>query len=201
MDQKLNIGQKAEASLVRSRGIEDFFNPAGKYQVEHWRGGELIATYDVPNGVTNEGKNDALNVIFGATAKISLWYGLMINLTGYTALAAGDIYDNINQVGNGWDEFTAYTDANNTDSTTTRPVWDTDAAASQAISNGATKMIYDITGNGTVKGLGIVGRGTNASVKGDHASDGILWATALFTQGDVVVTTGDQLKVTYTVNC
>ena len=37
--------------------------------------------------------------------------------------------------------------------------------------------------------------------KSDHTTGGTLWATALFTSGDVVVANGDQLKVTYTTSC
>ena len=57
-----------------------------------------------------------------------------------------------------------------------------------------------VAGSGTVKGLFLVGGGTASNTKGDHASDGTLWATALFSSGDVVVQNGDQLKVTYTVS-
>ena len=51
-----------------------------------------------------------------------------------------------------------------------------------------------------MKGVFLAGGIANAQNKNDHTSGGTLWATALFTSGDVVVANGDQLKVTYTVS-
>lgn len=170
----------------------------GRFQVEHTRGGKVIGKYDFPNGITNEGKNFLLNVMFHATSAYSTWFLGLIDNSGYTALAAGDIYDNIDQAGNGWDEFKSYTDDANADSTTTRPEWTEGAASGQAITNG-TVVIFNITGTGTVKGVFLCG-GANAQTKGDHTASGnVLWATALFSGGDVLVENGDELKVTYTV--
>jgi hypothetical protein len=123
----------------------------------------------------------------------------LIDNSGYSALDATDVYDDINQAGNGWDEFTLYTDAGNGDSATTRPEWDEAAASAQAITN-STVTVFDVTGSGTVKGLFLVA-GTNANVKDDHTAGTAhkLWATALFS-GDVAVLNGDQLKVTYTIS-
>ncbi|MHA2265646.1 MAG: hypothetical protein ACXAEN_24915, partial [Candidatus Thorarchaeota archaeon] len=140
-----------------------------------------------------------LDIMFDGATQITTWYLGIIDQAGFTALDNTDIYDDINQAGNGWDEFSGYTDANNGDSTTTRPVWQTDAASGQSISN-STTSVYDITGNGTVKGLFTVGGGTSPQLKGDHTIGSTLWATALFTSGDVPIQNGDQLKVTYTVS-
>jgi hypothetical protein len=172
----------------------------GRFVVEHWRDGKHIATHELQNGVTIEGKNFNLDVYFhGTTAAPTWWLGLIDN-DSYVALAEGDTYDDIDQAGNGWDEYQDYTDANNTDSTTTRPEFIENAASAKSITNG-TQAIYDIVApGGTVKGIFAVGLGANADLKGDHANDGKLWATALFTGGDVVVATSDQLKVTYTVS-
>ncbi len=172
----------------------------GKFKVEHWREGKLLNTYEFNNGVTNEGKNRLLDVMFHGTTQLTTWYLGLIDNSGYTALAAADNYDNINQAGNGWDEFDDYTDANNADSAVTRPIWVEDAAASQSITN-TTTSIYDITTGGTVKGLFVVA-GTNAATKGDHTAGAAhaLWATALFASGDVVLNISDQLRVSYAVN-
>ena len=82
----------------------------------------------------------------------------------------------------------------------TRPTWTEGAASANSITNSAT-VNFDITGAGTVKGVFLAG-GTNAQTKGDHTAGAShkLWATALFSGGDVVVANGDQLKVTYTVS-
>lgn len=203
MNSKLRLGQRASVSVGktprRGSAVESVFAPRGLFNVEHWRGGLVIANYHCPNGITNEGKNFLFDVMFDGDTAAATWYMLLIDLTGFTALANDDIYDDINQVGNGWDEFVDYTDPGNGDSTVTRPVWNPDPASAQSISNG-TQTIFDITDTGTVKGLGLVGLGANANTKGDHAADGKLWATALFDQGDTAVVLGDQLKVTYTVS-
>lgn len=180
--------------------IKSLLDPRGRFQVEHIRDGKKIATYDFPNGITNEGKNNLFDVHFDADTQITIWYTALIDNAGFTALAADDTYDDINQVGNGWSEFTSYTDANNADSALTRPVWPPDPASGQSITNSTTKGIFDITVGGTVKGVFVVGGGAASDTKDDHAADGTLWATALFNSGDVVVVNGDQLKITYTVS-
>ena len=170
----------------------------GKFVVEHYRDGKRINEYHFPNGITNQGKNALLDIMFHGSTQITTWYLGLIDSTGYTALAAGDTYANING-SNGWDEFTDYTDTNNAASGTTRPVWTEGAASGQSITNG-TVVPYLITGTGTVKGLFVVGGGTDAMDKSDAAGGGTLWATALFTNGDVPVLASDVLRVTYTVN-
>lgn len=209
MQSRLNPRQLANAELFRhGRAVQ----PArvapvtaigeglrGLYVVEHFRKGVRYNEYHIQNDIVNEGRNALLDIMFDGATQITTWYLGLIDQSGFTALANDDIYDDINQVGNGWDEFQGYTDANNADSTVTRPVWQTDAAAAQSISN-STTSIYDITGNGTVKGLFTVGGGTSPQNKGDHLIGSTLWATALFTSGDVPIQNGDQLKVTYTVS-
>jgi hypothetical protein len=205
---KLNARSNASAQLVRAgNSVPALTNPsaapssvtmAGRFKVEHWRAGQRINEYQFNNGIVNEGKDKLLNVMFDATAAIVTWNMGIIDDALFSALAAADTYDDIDQAGNGWDEFTLYTDANRTDSATTRPEWGPDAASAQAITN-STVAIYDITGSGTVKGIFTVG-GTNSELKSNHEPGPTLWATALFTSGDVVVQNGDQLKVTYTVS-
>jgi hypothetical protein len=197
---QLNFSQKAVATLVPAseRGGSDL-NLKGKYVVQHWRDGKRIDEWHFHNDIVNEGKNQLLNAQFHAVTAITAWFLGLIDNAGYTALAATDTYDDINQAANGWDEFTAYTDAGNGDSATTRPAWPEDAASGQSITN-STVAIFDITGTGTVKGLFLVGGIANANLKDNHEPGGTLWATALFGSGDVAVQNGDQLKVTYTVS-
>lgn len=191
----------AESQSQRFPRAVGLFQQAGMFKVEHIRDGEVIGVHEFPNGIVNEGLNNNLDVYFDSGTQRTSWYMGLINLTGYTALDATDIYDDIDQAGNEWDTFSAYTDANNGDSTVTRPEWPPDAASGQSITNTSTKAIFDITGSGTVKGIFICG-GTNAQTKGDHTAGtaNTLWSTALFSGGDVAVSNGDQLKVTYTVN-
>lgn len=202
MSSVLKVGQAAGCNIVRAadRPQGDKLPLRGRFKVEHLRDGKVIGTHDFPNGITNEGKNFLLDAMFHATSAIATWYLGLIDNSGFSALAAADIYDNIDQAGNNWDEFKLYTDDGNGDSTTTRPTWTEGAASGQSITN-ASPIIFDITGTGTVKGVFVVG-GTNAQTKGDHTAGSAhkLWATALFTGGDVAVLNGDQLKVTYTVS-
>lgn len=196
---RMSVGQNAGCSMVRARKSEDQLQPRGRFVVEHFRNGVKIGQYEFPNGITNEGKNKLLDVMFHGVSAITTWYLGMVSNSGYTALAAGDTYENIDQAGNGWDEFTDYTDAANGSSASTRPTWTEGAASSQAITNGSP-VIFDITNSGTVKGLFLVGGIANAQNKGNHEAGGVLWATALFGTGDVPVNASDQLKVTYTVS-
>jgi hypothetical protein len=201
MSDKLKLGDSASCGVVRGNNkMKDQLGIKGKFNVEHWREGKLLETWEVPNLITNEGKNHILDVQFdGIISAITTWYIGLIDLTGYSALAAADIYDEIDGT-NGWDEFTPYTDPANADSAVTRPAWTPDAAASQSITN-STVVSFDITGSGTVKGLFLCG-GTNAQTKSDHTA-GVahkLWNAALFTGGDRTVANTDTLKVTYTVS-
>lgn len=207
---QLHAHQSARAQLVRAGNVvpaADILSPVaptpvtlnGKFVVQHWRNGQRINEYHIQNGIVNEGKNKLLNVFFDAATQITTWYLGLIDNSGFTALANDDIYDDINQAGNGWDEFSNYTDANNGNSALTRPQWTTNPASAQSITN-TTLAIYDITASGTVKGVFAAGGGTAPQTKGDHDPSSTLWATALFTSGDVVVQNGDQLKVTYTVS-
>jgi len=190
---RTNVQQSAGCSVSRTRKAEDQLQPRGRFVVEHFRKGVKIGQYEFPNGITNEGKNKLLDVMFHAVSAITSWWLGLIDNSGYSALAAGDTYENIDQAGNGWDEFTDYTDPANAGSASTRPGW------TEAITNG-TPVVFDITSSGTVKGLFLVGGIANAQNKGNHEAGGNLWATALFGTGDVPVNAEDQLKVTYTVS-
>ena len=206
----LNIGDGASAVISRkgqafaptAAAFENFLHSMGlkgRFVVEHWRNGERIDERQFDNGITNEGKNFLLDVMFHGTTAYGTWYLGLIDNSGYSALAATDNYDNINQAGNGWDEFADYTDPANSDSSSTRPEWTEGAPSGQSITNSSV-VVFDITGSGTVKGIFVAG-GTNAQTKSDHTASGNkLWSTALFSGGDSAVLNGDQLKVTYTVS-
>jgi hypothetical protein len=175
-------------------------NLRGRFSVEHWYNGELLGVYPCKNDSTNEGRNRFLDVGWNGIPKIVIWYMGIIDYTGYTALAVTDLYRNINLAANGWDEFTSYTDTNNADDATTRPIWVSDAASGQSIAN-TTKSIFTVTSAGIVKGLFLVGGSSNAQIKGDNTgSNSILWATALFTIGDVPVFIGSVLRVAYAIS-
>ena len=207
---QLRVGSRASAMLVRAGDtppagngsltpVSSVCNLTGRIVMQHFRAGRRFNEYHFDNGIVNEGKNKLLDIMFDGATQIATWYLGLIDNNAFTALANDDTYDDIDQAGNGWDEFKNYTDGNNADSTTTRPEWGPDPASGQSITN-STVAVYNVTGTGTVKGVFAVG-GTGApQTKGDHAAGTTLWATALFTSGDVAVQNGDQLKVTYTVS-
>jgi hypothetical protein len=193
----VRVGNMAASSLTRSRAVSEEAKPKGRFVVQHWRNGKRINEFHFDNAVTTEGKNEGLNNIFKGVAGLSSWYLGLISSTGYTALAVTDTYAGINLAANGWTEFAGYNDNLNSESATTRPVWNAGTVSAASLTSGSVS-IFDITAAGTVKGLFAVG-GPNSRTKSDATSGNTLWATALFSAGDVTVASGDQLKVTYTV--
>jgi hypothetical protein len=212
MRDQLNVDHRASVTLVRGQP-KDRLDCHGRVHVEHWRAGKLLAEFDVDNYITNQGRQYLLNLMFstgasGVTASaIALWYMGLVDSSGFSAFAQGDVYTGIaatgGSPGNGWSEFVSYTDDLGGGGAT-RPSWG--AGASSVTSNvaqvtNATTAVFDITAAGTIVGLFIVGggSGTNAKTQGNNTTGSTLWSAAAFTAGNVTVQNGDQLKVTYTV--
>ena len=196
MSDHLSLKSKASCEIVRPTHL---VIPKGHFTVEHWRDGKLLQVLEADNGVTIEGKNFLWDVMFHGTVAAPTWYiGLIDGDVGYTALDETDDYDEINGT-NAWDELPAndYTIAGNN---THRGTWNEDAGSGKAMTN-TTAVTFVIVTPSTVKGLFIVGLGANANLQGDHANDGKLWSTALWSTGDATVILADELKVTYTVSC
>jgi hypothetical protein len=198
-DLRKKIGNHMRNLHLKYTGVRALFT--GWFDnLEHWRGDTLLGVHSFHNDVTDEGLTGILNRDFHADTQITTWYIGLISDANYTGIANDDQYVDINGAGNGWDTFTDYTDGNNGDSTTTRPAWPEDAASGNSITNGTTKAIYNIvTTSEKVKGVFVCG-GPNAQTKSDATSGNNLWSTALFSGGDVTVSNGDQLKITYTIN-
>lgn len=205
---RMSLRERISAVLGRNPGIQIYNQldmlgltpggPKGRFVVRHGRGGRTINEISIPNLITNEGKNDILGVYFHADTQLTTWYLGLLDGAGFSAVAATDTYDNIDQAGNGWDEFVDYTDRNNADSAVTRPVWVEQAPSGQAITN-STLAIYDFTDAGTVQGLAVVA-GASAATKGDHSAGTghKLWAATEFAS-PIPVSMGDDLSVTYSV--
>ncbi len=134
--------------------------------------------------------------MFGGTTASPTWYIGLINNTPTPTLASSDTYDLIDQPANDWDEFTNY----EISAAVVRGTWDEGAAAGGSVTNAVPITYTILAGGGVIYGILVVGLGANASVPGDHAADGILWATAPFDGGAVTLVVADELKVTYTVN-
>lgn len=196
---RIKFKEEAQCSLVRSGLSGDIMNPHGVFYVWHYRDGQLLDYSVNPNTIANEGRDHILDVQFHGGTQITSWNLGLVDDDGFSAITVNDTYDDIDQAGNGWDEFTAYTDANNSDSAVTRPEWPEDAASSQSIAN-SSFALFDITGSGTVKGLFLAG-GPNADTKGDHTASGnVLWCATLFSGGDRAVANLDQLRVVYALS-
>ena len=179
-----NFLQKAVGLVTRGRKPEHRLPLRRRFKVEHLdKDGNVKMVYDFPNDIVNQGKNDIFDIMFsdGTQIAASSWFIGLISNSGYSALAAADTMASHA----GWTEFTGY-------SQSTRVAWGPGEPASQSITN-ASPATFDINGSGTVKGIFIT---TNSSRSG---TSGRLWATALFS-ADVPVTSGDQLRVTYTVS-
>lgn len=184
--QKLSRGLGAALLVLGGAGISEAHHKmglAGKFGVDHYRDGQKIGRYDIPNDITNQGKNSLFEVYFhdGTQIAASSWFIGLISLASYSALAAGDTMASHA----GWTEFTGYSQA-------TRVAWGPGAAASQSITN-ASPATFDINATGTVKGIFVVSNSTKGG------TTGTLWSTALFS-ADIPVASADQLRVTYTVS-
>jgi hypothetical protein len=205
MKSELHMGQSAGVELVRpSKGVSDKLAAKGRFHVEHWRNGVKINEFDVSNFITDEGRTKLLEVMFHNGTKLTAWWMGLVSASSFTSYGQGDSYAQLAGT-NAWREFQDYTDNLNGGNAGTRPTWGAGAVgvvSHVASTTNAAAAVFDITSGNTVKGLFIVG-GTaspGSQTKGDTASsDGVLWAAAAFTAGDVAVLNGDQLKVTYTV--
>ncbi len=153
----------------------------GKFHVEHIRNGKLIAKYDFPNGIVDEGLNHILETEFHEGTPVTTWYIGLVDDDGWTAFEDADVMGSHA----GWAEAEDYDEAN-------RGEWTTGAAAGRAVTNAAT-VDFTIDATVTIKGIFI----TSSSTKGGTA--GVLWATGAF-GATVPLNDNDVLKVTYTVS-
>lgn len=145
--------------------------------------GNLKWEEEVFNGIVDEGIEYLLNVAFrSATTQINPWYILLVDNAGFSAFANADTMASHA----GWTEFTNYSEA-------TRPEWTAGTAAARAIANAAT-VDYTINGvGGEVKGVAVTSSNTKSGTVGT------LWSTAAFSS-NATVTSGDTLKITYTIS-
>lgn len=176
---EMKLSQEASADVVRSMP-----KLRGRFNVEHIRDGKVIANYEMPNGITDEGLNHILDTEFHGSAQVTTWYIGLIDNAMFSALSAADTAAQINGT-NAWDELTAYDETN-------RVEWTEGLAAARSITNSAT-VDFTMNDTDTVKGIFVVSTNTKGG------TTGVLWATAAF-GSTVSVVDDDILKVTYTVS-
>lgn len=158
------------------------FEPKGRYYIEHLdKRGRLKGIYDINNGIVDVGINYLLDAGFGAGSQITTWYIGLVDNAGFSAFANADTMSSHA----GWAESTAYTEA-------TRPEWTEGAASSRSITNAST-VDFSINASVTIKGIFLTSDNTKSG------TTGTLWSTASFT-ANVTATSGDTLKVTYTLS-
>lgn len=181
---ELTIQQMLGCVTIRNRKLENEAKFVDVIRFIHLDKNGKLKTFDQSlNDIVNQGRNDILDVMFSDGTQIasSGWYVGLISQSGYSALSNADTMASHG----GWAEFTGY-------SNTTRPAWGPGDPSGQSISN-ATPVNFDINATGTLKGVFVC---TNNAKLG---TSGRLWASALFTADNPVVS-GDQIKVTYSVN-
>jgi hypothetical protein len=151
----------------------------GEYHGQIVRGGEVIDEWTDKNLVTNEGLNSLLDIYFNGGTQITTWYiGLFEgNYTPVATVTAATITAAST-------ECTAYDEA-------TRQAFDEAAAASQSITNSASKATFTFNATKTIYGAFLV----SASAK--SATSGTLFSAARFGSSKSVVD-DDQLLLTYT---
>jgi hypothetical protein len=181
--QGMSFQQAVGIQAVRNRSLLDSLTFKNPVKMKHFRGGVLLREYDFFNDITNVGKNSIFDVYFNSGTQIAqtAWCLGLMNASGYSANPVTDTM----AAHSGWTEFTTY-------SQSTRVAWGSGAASGQSVTN-ATPGTFDITSNGTLKGIFVTSQNTKSG------NTGTLWATALF-GADVPVTGGDQIKITYTVS-
>ena len=182
MKDNLTLRESFRAQIIRNRPQVDILNPVGRFRAEHYRRGRLIDIHEISNTVMNVGKNAMFNTYFNAATQIAAasWFMSLVSSSGYSAIAAADT----SASHAGWTEGTAYANA-------TRPLWGQGTAASQLITN-ASPVSFVASSGFTAKGLFIISESTKGG------ATGILWCAGLFTAGDAVLATSDELRVTYT---
>lgn len=153
----------------------------GEFHCQLVRAGKIIDEWVQPNLVVNQGLNHILDVVFHGSTPVSPWYlGLFEgNYTPVAGVTAATIASAAT-------ETTAYAE-------TTRPAYDEDAAASQSITNSASRATFTFNATKTIYGAFIISENTKGG------TSGTLLAASRFSASKAVVA-ADQLLLTYTFN-
>lgn len=154
-----------------------WFKPAGRFKVEIVHPDGERKTFEFPNGVTNEGKDNILDTYFDGGTQITTWYMGLLDTTG--SLAAADTL-----ASHAWGEINGYSGG------PTRKTWNPDEPSGQSISN-ATPLAFAMTGSYTVRGLFICSVATGTAGK--------LWCTGAFPSNQTVIN-GTTLNVVYALS-
>jgi len=170
------IAHKTEGGLLVPASVA----VGGKIIGEHIRDGKVIDRFEDHNLVVNEGLNSILDIMFHGSTQIGTWYlGLFEgNYTPVATVTAATIASAAT-------ECTAYDEA-------TRQAYDEAAAASQAITNAASRATFTFNATKTVYGAFLISDSTKSG------STGTLFSAIRFGTSKAVVAS-DQLLLTYQI--
>jgi len=161
--------------------LPDKLNHKGIFTLELWRGKRLIKKARAENGITTEGKNHLLDVVFHGTAAVATWYIGLIDNSGFSSLLVGDTLASHT----GWTEIVP-----GTGYTGNRQAWVEGAASGGSITSSSTAT-FPMLATYTVNGAFL------CSVA--SGSTGTLITTGSF-DNTIDVVSGDNLKVNYTIS-
>lgn len=181
----------------------------GQGQVWHYRNGVLQPKSSgmFRNAITDQGHASFISWFTGATGPSQMWMGLINGNPATPSLDADETYQDITDATAAYTEFLDY-DVSATSNV--RAEWIEGAVAPgppATIDNASSVATFDITGTPTndVFGIFLVYNLTTPGAPESHTDPdtgdlGILWAHAAFA-AEIPVSSGDQIKVTYTISC
>jgi hypothetical protein len=146
-----------------------------------YRNGKLLYRDEIHNLVTNQGQNHMLDVVLHGTTPITTWYLVMSETNTTPALT-------MTYATPAFTETQAYAEA-------TRPAYVEAASSSQSVTNAANKGTFTMNASKTLYGAGLVGGGTDPTVKANTAGGGTLLNFALFSVARDVIS-GDVVNLT-----
>jgi len=184
MKQEVQQGMAVSAEIETSRGVPLSLKRNTRYHIEAFRDGKLLWEDYIDNLVVNEGLDDSLNKYFKGSNYTAVHH---VGIAGSTPVASAT--NTMASASRSWSEVIAYT-------TVTRPTLTVASAASQSVTNSASKAVFTISADNTVIGGAFTVAGAVASVRGGVA--GILYGVGAFTGGNKTLSTNDVLNVTLT---
>lgn len=178
-------GMAVTANMETKQGVKPMRSKRStRYEVECFREGVLIWTDHIDNLVVNEGLDDSLNKYFKGASYTATHF---VGITGSAPVASAT--NTMASATRSWSEVTAYASAK-------RPTLTMASAASQSVTNSASKAVFTINANNTVIGGAFTVAGVIASAVGGVV--GILYGVGAFAGGNKELSINDVLNVTLT---
>jgi hypothetical protein len=192
------MGMSQEASLVSNKKTSANLGMIDYFEVECYDAdGNFKWKETIKNLVTNEGLEHVLDVVFKNGTNYTSWYVGLKNDDG-TPLGT----DAAGQLPGGtmnWTEHENYTDTNNSDNATTRPVMNVTAGitgtTTKELSNSGNVAIFKLTSPANDVGGVFV---TDGITKGSASGANILYGVGNFAAAKTGLEVNDSLNVTVT---